>query len=171
MRPGIFPSPAGAREGSGVRAALGWRAAHRVACTLAGLALAAFTPYGPASAQESRPRLYEVVTETDMPHLEENLRYAVRREQHCLDRNDLSTVFWMLSHASLQDCRLVKTAEDAGSATYRLQCEGGHGTTGDARWQFEAGRMTGTLRVRLGGKNMTFYQRITAKPANVAAGC
>ncbi len=149
MRPGIF----------------------RVACHLAGSALVALTPYRPASAEEAPPRLYEVVTETDMPHLEENLRYAVRREQHCLDRHDLSTAFWMLGHASLQDCRLVKTAEDAGSASYRLQCEGGHGTTGDARWQFEAGRMTGTLRVRLGGKNMTFYQRITAKPANVAAGC
>jgi len=124
-----------------------------------------------SSAEESHARLYEVVTETDMPHLEENLRYAVRREQHCLDRHDLSTAFWMLGHASLQDCTLVKTAEDAGSATYRLQCAGGHGTTGDARWQFEAGRMSGTLRVRLGGKNMTFYQRITAKPANVAAGC
>jgi len=31
--------------------------------------------------------------------------------------------------------------------------------------------MTGTLRVRLGGKNMTFYQRITAMPAKTAAGC
>ncbi len=122
------------------------------------------------SAQESRPRLYDVVTETDMPHLEENLRYAVRREKHCLDRHDLSEAFWMLGHASLQDCRLVKAAEDAGSATYRLQCDGGHGTTGDARWQFEAGRMNGTLRVRLGGKNMTFYQRITATPADVTVG-
>lgn len=145
--------------------------AFRVAFHLAGSTLAALAPYGSASAQEPRPRLYEVVTETDMPHLEENLRYAIRREQHCLDRHDLSAAFWMLGHASLQDCRLVKAAEDAGSATYRLQCEGGHGTTGDARWQFEADRMTGTLRVRLGGKNMTFYQRITAKPANVSAGC
>jgi hypothetical protein len=145
--------------------------AFRVACRLAGSTLVAFAPYSSVSAQEPPPRLYEVVTETDMPHLEENLRYAIRREQHCLDRHDLSTAFWMLGHASLQDCRLVKAAEDAGSATYRLQCEGGHGTTGDARWQFEADRMTGTLRVRLGGKNMTFYQRITAKPANVSAGC
>jgi hypothetical protein len=166
----IFTSPAPPHIGWG-RAALGWPAAHRVACSLAGLALAGLTSHGPASAQESRPRLYEVVTETDMPHLEENLRYAVRREQHCLDRSDLSTAFWMLGHVSLQDCKLLKAAEEAGSATYRLQCDGGHGTTGDARWQFEAGRMTGTLRVRLGGKNMTFYQRITATPANTVAGC
>jgi hypothetical protein len=116
-------------------------------------------------AQQSGHR-YEVVTETDMPHLEENLRYAVRRERRCLDPHDLSAAFWMLQHVSLQDCRLVKAAEDASSASYRLQCDGGHGTTGDAQWQFESARLTGTLRVRLGGKNMTFYQRIIASPIN-----
>jgi len=60
--------------------------------------------------------LYEVTTETGMPHLEENLRYATRQERRCLDRHDLSSAFWMLGHASLQDCRLVKTGEDSGSA-------------------------------------------------------
>jgi len=158
MKPGIFSSAARP-------------AARRVAFGLAVSALADLMLCSPAFGQQSRPRLYEIVTETDMPHLEENLRYAVRREQHCLDRHDLSTAFWMLGHVSLQDCRLLKTAEEAGSATYRLQCDGGHGTTGDASWQFEAGRMTGTLRVRLGGKNMTSFQRITATPAKTAAGC
>jgi hypothetical protein len=146
-------------------------AIHTRACDLAGLAFAALALHSPALTQESQSRLYEVVTETDMPHLEENLRYAVRREQQCLDRDDLSTAFWMLGHVSLQDCHLLKAAEDADSATYRLRCDGGHGTTGEARWQFESGRMTGTLRVRLGGKNMTFYQRITATPATRARGC
>jgi len=123
-----------------------------------------------ALAQES-PHRYDIVTETDMPHLEENLRYAVRRERGCLDRHDLSTAFWMLGHVSLQDCKLVKAGEDVSSATYQLQCDGGHGTTGEARWQFESGHLTGTLRVRLGGKNMTFYQRITATPASDAVAC
>jgi Protein of unknown function (DUF3617) len=122
----------------------------------------------PALPEPSRQR-YEVVTETDMPHLEENLRYADRREVRCLDRHDLSKVFWMMGHASLQDCTLAKAAEDSASATYRLVCNGGHGTTGDARWQFEADQLTGTLRVRLGGKNMTFYQRITARAVGAAA--
>ena len=146
-------------------------AIHRLACDLAGVVFASLAVGSPVSAQQSQSRLYEVVTETDMPHLEENLRYAVRREQQCLDRDDLSSAFWMLGHVSLQDCHLLKAAEDAESATYRLRCDGGHGTTGEARWQFEPGRMTGTLRVRLGGKNMTFYQRITATPATTASGC
>jgi hypothetical protein len=141
------------------------------ACRLAAFGLAALGWSAVALAQQPQLRAYEVITETDMPHLEENLRYATRQERRCLDRHDLSSAFWMLGHASLQDCRLVKTGEDSGSAGYRLRCDGGHGTTGEALWQFDSDRMTGTLRVRLGGKNMTFYQRITATPVKAAAGC
>jgi hypothetical protein len=143
-----------------------WRA-----CRLAAFGFATLGWSTVPLAQQAQPRLYEVITETDMPHLEENLRYATRQERRCLDRHDLSSAFWMLGHVSLRDCRLVKTGEDAGSAGYRLQCDGGHGTTGEALWQFDSDRMTGTLKVRLGGKNMTFYQRITATPAKTAAGC
>jgi hypothetical protein len=102
-------------------------------------------------------------TETGMPHLEENLRYASVTEKLCLDRRDLSHAFWMLRDVSMQDCVLVKSAEDPAGAEYVLKCEGGRGTTGDARWQFDTDRIAGTLRVRLGGKNMTFYQRIVAR--------
>jgi hypothetical protein len=48
--------------------------------------------------------------------------------------------------------------------SYVLACEGGHGTTGQAVWDIDANRVRGTLNVKLGGKNMTFYQRITAVP-------
>lgn len=127
---------------------------------LAAVLVTGFALAGEAAA----PRLYALITETGMPHLEANLRYAVVREQRCLSRDDLSQAFWMLGEVSLQDCRLVKAMEDADGAAYRLHCDGGHGTSGDARWTFEAEAITGTLRVRLGGKNMTFYQRITGKP-------
>jgi hypothetical protein len=111
------------------------------------------------------PRLYEVITETGMPHLEENLRYATRIEHRCMVPRDLATAFWMLRDVSLQDCQLVKVSEEpAVSSLYQLKCSGGHGTTRVARWQFSSSTVSGTLQVRLGGKNMTFYQRITAKP-------
>ena len=111
------------------------------------------------------PRLYEVTTETGMPHLEENLRYATRVERRCMDPQELATAFWMLGDVSLQDCRLVKLSEEPdGVSLYRLKCNGGHGTIGSAQWKFGANLISGTLVVRLGGKNMTFYQRITAKP-------
>lgn len=56
------------------------------------------------------------------------------------------------------------------SKTYVLLCDAGHGTTGDARWQFGADQISGTLNVRLGGKNMTFYQPIIVKPIGECPG-
>lgn len=99
-----------------------------------------------------------------MPHLEENLRYATRVELACTNPRELSTAFWMLRDVSLQDCELIQVSEEREAVSlYRLECHGGHGTTGSARWEFDSNMISGTLDVRLGGKNMTFYQRITAK--------
>ncbi len=126
------------------------------------LALSVVAARGTELAPEQR--LYEMRTHTGMPHLEENLRYAVVTEQRCLNPHDLSTVFWMLGDASLQDCKLARVLDEPAHAVYALHCSGGHGTSGEARWELTPQRLTGVLNVRLGGKNMTFYQRITATP-------
>lgn len=132
------------------------------------LSVAAAAPGAPAAGPADAPppplRLYEVTTETGMPHLEDNLRYAVVRQRRCLDPQDLSAAFWMLDDVSLQDCRLEKTAQRDDQASYALRCTGGYGTTGAAEWQIGSTGLRGTLDVRLGGKNMTFYQRILAVP-------
>jgi hypothetical protein len=99
-----------------------------------------------------------------MPHLEENLRYSVTHERRCLARQDLATAFPILEHASLKGCRLDHETPGQDSVSYLLVCDGGHGTTGDAIWQLTESRLRGTLHVKLGGKNMTFYQRLTATP-------
>lgn len=115
-------------------------------------------------ASETMPaRLYEVTTETGMPHLEENLRYAVTMEERCLAHEDLSSAFPILNHASLADCKLQQESRRDDTISYVLVCEGGHGTTGGATWRIGEHLIRGTLNVRLGGKNMTFYQRVTAK--------
>jgi hypothetical protein len=77
----------------------------------------------------------------------------------------------MLDDVSLQDCRLVKAAQARNSARYDLYCTGGHGTSGEARWDIEPGQLRGTLDVKLGGKNMTFYQRVVATPAEGDFSC
>lgn len=115
-------------------------------------------------ASDSMPaRLYEVVVETGMPHLEENLRYAITREQRCLGKEELASAFPILSHASLADCHLRQESRHGDSLSYRLVCDGGHGTTGSASWHLGEQSLQGTLHVKLGGKNMTFFQRITAR--------
>ncbi len=108
------------------------------------------------------PKYYQVTTETGMPHLEENLRYATTREKRCLSHRELATAFPVLQHEALSGCRLDRESRQAGGVSYELLCEGGHGTSGTAVWRLGADQIEGTLNVKLGGKNMTFYQHITA---------
>ncbi len=118
-----------------------------------------------ASASEVlRRRQYDVTTETAMPHLEENLRYTITRERRCLGHQELSSAFPILSHPALDGCKLDHESRQDAAVSYRLICEGGHGTTGNARWQVGEQQIRGTLNVKLGGKNMSFYQRVTATP-------
>jgi hypothetical protein len=107
------------------------------------------------------PHLYDVVTETGMPHLEENLRYTITREKRCLGPDDLTSAFPVLTHSALKGCALGDETHQDDTVTYLLSCDGGHGTTGVARWRLGEHKITGQLDVRLGGKNLTFYQRIT----------
>jgi hypothetical protein len=103
-------------------------------------------------ASETMPsRLYEVTTETGMPHLEENLRYTTQRDQRCLTNQSLSDSFPILSHPALQGCRLQDEMRQGDTVSYTLVCEGGHGTTGQAIWHLDEHRILGTLNIKLGG--------------------
>jgi hypothetical protein len=131
-------------------------------CTLT--LIGAFGAVSIPAAETMPARLYEVITETGMPHLEENLRYAVTRENRCLAGEDLASAFPILESASLADCRLRQESRHGDAISYVLVCDGGHGTTGSASWRVGERLMVGTLNVKLGGKNMTFFQRLSAKP-------
>lgn len=115
-------------------------------------------------ADALQPQLYDVITETALPNLEETLRYATTRERRCLEPDQLWSAFPILHHSALQGCRLEQEGRRPDYLSYVLACEGGHGTTGRATWQLGSSESVGTLDVKLGGKNMTFYQRITARP-------
>ena len=125
------------------------------------IVLAACLISASVGADPSTTTLYELLIETGMPHLEESLRYANTREQRCLSDPELAEVFPILNHESLRACHLEPEAH-AERSQYTLVCAGTSGTTGEATWRFERNRSIGTLNVKLGGKNMTFYQRVTA---------
>lgn len=117
-----------------------------------------------AAASESAPAgAYHVTTEIGMPHLQENLRYSTVRENRCWNNQSLASAFPILKHESLYGCTLSDESRHEDTVSYVLLCEGGHGTTGTARWRLSADQIRGTLDVRLGGKNMTFYQHVTAR--------
>jgi hypothetical protein len=106
------------------------------------------------------PQLYEIRTQTVMPHLEESLRYATTREQRCLSAAELMTAFPVMRHPALSGCRLVP---GEGSMSYVLVCSDASGTSGQATWRAGKRHLSGILNVKLGGKNMTFEQRVTAR--------
>ena len=119
------------------------------------------------SAQPFDPRLYEIVTETGLPHLEENLRYATTHSKLCIGRAQLATAFPILQHEALKGCKLDHEGSVASSVHLLLRCEAGNSTTGVAEWRVDELGIRGTLDVKLGGKNMTFYQRVSGRTIGV----
>jgi hypothetical protein len=116
-------------------------------------------------ASDTAPaRLYDLTTETSMPHLEENLRYTATRDELCLGREDLSSAFPILQHPSLAGCALREQSQRDDTIFYILVCKGAQKTTGSATWQIAERVIRGSLEVKLGGKNMTFSQRVTGRP-------
>jgi len=97
-----------------------------------------------------------------MPHLEENLRYADTREQRCLRIDELASLFPILRHPSLEGCHLDDERRRGNSVRYRLVCASPQVASGTARLETAGERIAGILEVKMGGKNMTFSQRIEA---------
>ena len=134
----------------------------RAAITLCGAQVLGVSPAG-AQPLGVPMGVYDIAVATSMPHLDENLRYATRTERRCLPDLDASAPFWMLREPALAGCS-VKPAVDEGEArVYVLACGGGNQATGRIEWDLDAGGGTGQLRVRLGGKNMTFTQHATVR--------
>lgn len=115
-----------------------------------------------ASAAAIEPGRYEIVARTEMPHLEESLRYATTRERRCLRRDEPSAVFPILQHPSLEGCALGVARRRGDTVRYSLDCASAEVATGSARLDESPGRIAGVLEVKMGGKNMTFAQRIEA---------
>jgi hypothetical protein len=124
------------------------------------LALLCAVASAPAGAVE--PGRYEIFARTVMPNLEDSLRYATTREQRCLRSDEPSAAFPILLHPSLEGCKLGDERRRGDTTRYRLVCASPQTATGNARLDALPGRIAGTLEIKMGGKNMTFAQRIEA---------
>jgi hypothetical protein len=131
---------------------------------LASRRIAASLLFGAACATgyAGEPGLYEITVRTVMPNLEENLRYATTREQRCLRLDELAALFPILRHPSLEGCHLDDERRRGNSVRYRLVCASPQVASGTARLDAAGERIAGILEVKMGGKNMTFSQRIEA---------
>jgi hypothetical protein len=115
-----------------------------------------------ASDDAIAPGTYDVTARTLMPNLEDNLRYAMTRERRCLRAHDLATVFPILRHHSLEGCTLGAETRRGATIGYALACASPQVATGSARLDTAPGRISGSLEIKMGGKNMTFSQRVEA---------
>jgi hypothetical protein len=115
-----------------------------------------------ASDDVFQPGTYEITVQTVMPHLEENLRYATTRERRCLLSRELSALFPILRHESLQGCSLASESRRGETTRYLLVCRRPEVASGSAQLNAGPGRISGALEIKMGGKNMTFGQRSDA---------
>ena len=115
-----------------------------------------------ASGEAVEAGSYEITAEIAMPHLEENLRYATTRERRCLHGRELASVFPILHHQSLEGCKLGDESRRGDTIRYLLVCASPQVATGVARLDADPGRVAGVLEIKMGGKNMTFAQRVEA---------
>jgi hypothetical protein len=135
-----------------------WR--RRTTCSIAIFLLGA--SLWTSSETAPLPGLYEIDTQVLMPNLEENLRYADTQVRRCIRRNTVSDLFPVLQYTLLNGCTLAAGKQRGDTVIYSLVCKGSNGTTGTARLQSQANAVDGTLKIKMGGKNMTFSQRIEA---------
>ena len=73
-----------------------------------------------------------------------------------------SQVFPVLRHPSLDGCALSEEEHNGGTQRFRLGCKSTEVATGVAWLEPRGSGIVGELHVRMGGKNMTFSQRVQA---------
>jgi hypothetical protein len=106
---------------------------------------------------------YEVVAQTLLPNLEENLRYATTRSLRCLGNEVATTLFPILLHPAFTGCQLVGQEPGRDELRFTLQCANPEAATGSALLLLDVQRFDGTLDIKMGAKNMTLSQRISGE--------
>ena len=109
---GLFTDRIGVRRPSMTR---GPTNAYRL-CVLA---LSVLIRSSAGADRDNAPQLYEIITETAMPHLEENLRYATTREQRCLGQGELRSAFAILQYAALEGLQIGRGEAPGGRSLVR----------------------------------------------------
>ena len=115
-----------------------------------------------ASTVSVEPGLYELTAQTVLPHLEESLRYATTRSRRCLGTQEASALFPLLRHEAFAGCSLLHESSSEAEAHFSLRCNNPQAATGAAHFALQSGGFHAVLHVKMGGKNMTLSQRISA---------
>ena len=126
---------------------------HGLCCTSCVAAL--------ASPLVLNPGAYLITTETLLPHLEENLRYATTRNNQCLGAQDATALFPILRHEAFAGCALTAAQAYGERSEFSLVCKNPEAATGTAHLVASPNAVFGLLEIKMGAKNMTLSQRIS----------
>ncbi len=152
--------------GHSKRPGRGWTSRFQ-ACPLAGigvtLALCLLFGVGHAAETMFPAGNYALVSQMMMPHLDEMRRIATE-ESRCLSGERPDALFPVLRQSALRGCRLGYEERDHNTRAYVLECASARVASGRARLTLDGPRIIGLLEVKMGGKNMTFSQRVVATP-------
>jgi hypothetical protein len=127
-------------------------------------AIAAFATTGSGAADSSLiPGLYQVEVRISLPNVQDVAAPLVMTR--CLSVEDLRTgqAFFILSDNPLKTCELADYQSTAGTAIYRVACAGPNRGSAVAVFDTKAASYRGTIRMNMGGKNMTMSETQVGK--------
>ena len=104
---------------------------------------------------------YQIESQMLLPHLEE-MRRISEHQSLCVDGADALGFFPVALQPALRGCALVADPDAAAEMDYVLICKSVNGASGHARLAVNGATVKGVLEAKMGGKNMTFSQHVTA---------
>jgi hypothetical protein len=146
MRASGWPGRRDGRVGPGVRLGLVWLIAA------AGAASAAAEPAALV------PGLYEIEVRLGLPNVLEV--GPPRQLTRCLTAGEIASgrAFFVRSENPIRACGLADYAATGTTVRYRIRCPGPNAASGDAEFEATGRGYRGTIRMQMGGKNMTMSE-------------
>ena len=109
------------------------------------------------------PGLYQIEVRISLPNVQDVAAPLV--VARCLRPDDLESgqAFFVLSDNPLKHCELVDYEVTAASALYRIACAGPNRGSAVAVFHTRAASYRGTIKMNMGGKNMTMSETQAGK--------
>ena len=104
---------------------------------------------------------YAIRSNMVMPHLDE-MRRIIAEQSRCLTADDSRALFPVLRQPALHGCTFGFGETQGEAFQYVLVCQTARVATGTAELTRQGATVIGNLVVKMGGKNMTFAQRVAA---------
>jgi hypothetical protein len=126
--------------------------------------LAALLASNPAAADPlPSPGLYRVEVRISLPNVQDTA--APLLLTRCLNAADMESgrAFFVLSDNPLKTCDQLDYRMHAGMAVYRIACPGPNKGSAVAVFETTATTYRGTIKMNMGGKNMTMSEVQVAK--------